>query len=600
MKKYLLLLQSFLFAFYWLAGGGSRLAHAEIVLQPHQKASVDYLTEHPDQKGLLLYHALGSGKTYVALDYAEKNPNKKVIILLPEFLKSNWTTQIESFGVKDPSRYEMIALPESEKLLKRDLKNTIVIVDEIHKLIQKIRTNTNVTSEKYINAYEKLKTAEKLLLLTGTPIFVDTSDISYIANLFDEKASYPIDPIKFRTEYMTIKPVTQLLRGQVTESKLMMVAVPFFFTLGAVVTLGTALPWAVPLFALGGSAVVPIVNETFPAGQVTFREFNADKWREFASKYVSYYNVKIAENEDYPDREMIPEKIHYNREQTHFFLSFVDEDLKLDELKIMLAEENLPYSDALLKIHSSRLQKQLLANATAGREIGNLDFPDLSDLKAAKKKAVIESPKFLAILDILRDSPGQAVVYSNYFVNGTQRFATFLDRQGMQDDYSLLLPTQPVATQMQIVDDWNHGKKRILLIHPEITEGISLIGTEQFHILEPIDNGALLEQIVGRAIRYKSHTHLPKDRRMVNVFLWEAEINYSNFSIPTQAGLIRREHWQRKYSEINPSMWSKGIVEIDPNYFLKDQTPGHPGEATFVEYRKRRGKFPVDVGEIQY
>ena len=42
--------------------------------------------------------------------------------------------------------------------------------------------------------------------------------------------------------------------------------------------------------------------------------------------------------------------------------------------------------------------------------------------------------------------------------------------------------------------------KRIIIIHPEITEGLSLKGTETFHILEPIANASLLKQITGRAI----------------------------------------------------------------------------------------------------
>lgn len=542
-------------------------ASAAVVLQPHQKVSVDYLDSHPDQKGLLLFHSLGSGKTYITLDYTEKHPDKKVVILLPEFLKGNWVGQMKSFGVSNPSRYEMISLNQPDKLLKTDLSHSIVIVDEVHKLVQKIRISPDQVSEKYIQVYEKLKSAEKLLLLTGTPIFVDTVDISYLANLFEDQSPYPVDPVKFRTEYMRVKPVTSLVRGHITESKLMMVSVPFIVTLTAIVTLGTSLPWAVPLFALGGSAVIPVTNELVPANQVAFREFDAEKWKPFSSKYVSYYHVKLAENENYPSKNLIERKFRYNDFQTNFFLSFVDEDLDLNQLKIMLAEEPHTASDSLLKIHSSRIQKQLLGNAVSGREIGNLDFVD-------KEGNRTESPKFLQILETIKKDPGQVAVYSNYFVNGIQRFASFLDRHGMKDQYILLTPDQSTEEQMKTVDIFNNGQKRILLIHPEITEGISLKGTEQFHIMEPISNSALLDQIIGRATRFQSHTHLPKERRVVNVHLWEAQVEYSSISpIPTSADSIRREHWQRKYSEVNPSMWTKGIVEIDPNYFLKDETP---------------------------
>lgn len=541
-------------------------ASAEIELQPHQKIPVQYLMSHPEQKGLLLFHSLGSGKTYIALEYTEKNPGKKVIILLPEFLKSNWLTQMKSFGVKDMGRYDLVSLNESEKLLNSDLSNSIVIVDEIHKLTQKIRQSSSRSSEKFIEVYQKIKSASKLILLTGTPLFVDTSDIAYIANLFEEKDIYPLDPIKFRSEFMRIKPVTSLVRGHVTESKLMMVGFPFIVTLGAVVTLGTALPWAVPLVALSGSAVIPVVNEVFPANQVVFREFDADKWKDFALKYISYYHVKLAEDENYPKKRILEKKVLYNDQQANLFLSFVDEDLNLDQLKIMLSEEKAGYTDAYLKFHSSELQKKLLASTTSGREIGNLEFK-------GEDNQMIEAPKFLEVLRTIQSNPGQVAVYSNYYENGLKRFAAFLDRHGMKDQYLILSPEQSVESQMNVVAQYNEGKKRILLIHPEITEGISLVGTEQFHILEPVGNVALLEQIIGRAIRFRSHAQLPLNRRMVNVCLWESEIEYSKSGFPTSAGLLRREHWQKNYSEVNPSMWTKGIVEIDSNYFLKDETP---------------------------
>ncbi len=543
----------------------NRPAFAAIELQPHQKSSVDYLLSHPEQKGLLLYHSLGSGKTYVALAYAEKKPQDSVIILLPEFLKGNWLTQMKSFGVKNPSRYEMVSLEEADLLLKRDLSKTTVIVDEVHKLILRIRTSP-LESEKYIQVYDKLKTAQKLILLTGTPIFTDTSDISFIANLLEEGDPYPLETAQFRTEYMRVKPVTSLTRGYLTESKLMMMAVPFFLTFSAVVTLGTTAPLLVPFVALGGSAVIPVINEFSPPGQIAFREFNAEKWSTFAKKYISYYRVQLAKNENYPDKKVTEHPIPYNEFQTNFFLDFADENLNSSQLKTMLADEPIQLSDSVLRIHSTKLQKQLLGNLSAGREIGNLEW-------SKENKDVVESPKFLEILALLKTKPGQVAVYSNFWKNGIQRFAQFLDRNGFKSQYQILSPDQSTDEQMKLVEKYNQAQLRILLIHPEITEGISLKGTEQFHILEPIRNLTLQDQIIGRAIRYQSHLHLPQERRRVEVHLWESTVNYSKVGIPTSAGLVRREHWQKKYPEVNPSMWSKGIVEIDGNYFLKDETP---------------------------
>ena len=85
----------------------------KITLLPHQYYPIDYLLKHPKQKGLLINHYLGTGKTFLGLGFAEKMlaknnglNNHKIILIVPRFLKSNWVTQMRQFGVKDKSKYE--------------------------------------------------------------------------------------------------------------------------------------------------------------------------------------------------------------------------------------------------------------------------------------------------------------------------------------------------------------------------------------------------------------------------------------------------------------------------------------------------------------
>ena len=49
-------------------------------------------------------------------------------------------------------------------------------------------------------------------------------------------------------------------------------------------------------------------------------------------------------------------------------------------------------------------------------------------------------------------------------------------------------------------------------------EGLDLRGTKNVVILDPTWNETGLQQIIGRAIRYKSHSHLPPNERKVNVY----------------------------------------------------------------------------------
>ena len=49
------------------------------------------------------------------------------------------------------------------------------------------------------------------------------------------------------------------------------------------------------------------------------------------------------------------------------------------------------------------------------------------------------------------------------------------------------------------------------------SEGLDLKETNDVIILDPVWNPSIMEQIIGRAVRYKSHSKLPIEKRVVNV-----------------------------------------------------------------------------------
>jgi superfamily II DNA or RNA helicase len=65
---------------------------------------------------------------------------------------------------------------------------------------------------------------------------------------------------------------------------------------------------------------------------------------------------------------------------------------------------------------------------------------------------------------------------------------------------------------------FNADKIKVLIITRAGGESIDLKGVENVVVLDPPWNDASLEQIVGRAIRFKSHLHLPKEKRKVNIY----------------------------------------------------------------------------------
>ena len=56
-----------------------------------------------------------------------------------------------------------------------------------------------------------------------------------------------------------------------------------------------------------------------------------------------------------------------------------------------------------------------------------------------------------------------------------------------------------------IVNNYNEGKYKVLLLSSAGSESLDLKNTRQIHIMEPYWNEGKIIQVIGRAIRYKSH-----------------------------------------------------------------------------------------------
>ena len=84
-----------------------------ITLMPHQQEVINYLNDNQDIKGILINHYMGTGKTYLALGFAEFNNNDQVVILAPSYLRNNWRHHMDDFKIKNPKRYQFLSFANS-------------------------------------------------------------------------------------------------------------------------------------------------------------------------------------------------------------------------------------------------------------------------------------------------------------------------------------------------------------------------------------------------------------------------------------------------------------------------------------------------------
>ncbi len=529
----------------------------KIKLLPHQLVPINYLEKHPEQHGLLIYHEVGTGKTYLGIAFAERNLKKRVIILVPRFLRGHWSKNIKNYGVKDLSRYEIISHTNASKLTNQDLSNTIIIIDESHRIISKIRSSDPVETNLYSKLYLNMKKANRVLSLTATPIFSDLTDLAYQINLVSGKSTIPFNSAKFREHLTKIKQNKSALVGHFAESNVTPMALMYTGTFAAF----TFNP-SIAIFVGIGASLIPTIIKLFnPVEKYPLRTFDIDSLGGITSKYISYYDIDNINREFYPQKEINYEDTNYNNHQIDFLMRFANSQLTTSEVLQLRQDEDIFYNEDYIELNSTQIQNIMKNTFDFGLSIGNLIYN-----KPGNNNELIYPEKFEEILELMISDTGSVMLYSHFYYNGILLFKQYLDAMGYQNKYAILHPDLSPKKFEYIVDQYNSGKFKFLLLHPEITEGASFLGTQQLHILEAPYNKSLQEQIIGRVIRYRSHLHLPQKQRNVKIYIWKA--TFDPIDLPHGAAL--RTDWQYNFSELN---YYGDRTLVDPNNQMKSITP---------------------------
>jgi superfamily II DNA or RNA helicase len=158
------------------------------------------------EKGLILYHQLGSGKTctsyIIADEMLDRNLIEHVYIFSPGSLRQSWFTEYCDKCGFDKTRFTnkftfITYNYHVGKHLPKTFSNTLVIIDEFHNLINSVKN----FSKNAVEIYNKLINSDcKILLLSGTPIYNSIIEFSLIGYLI--KPSRFSDPINLITEYI--------------------------------------------------------------------------------------------------------------------------------------------------------------------------------------------------------------------------------------------------------------------------------------------------------------------------------------------------------------------------------------------------------------
>lgn len=553
-------------------------------LLKHQQDIIDHLTKKcKNQHGMLVYHATGTGKSIVALSYMHNFIGKKILLILPEEIKGNWQKEFNKANLSSYyQKIKIITYNELSYINTINLETYVVVMDEAHNLIEHINTNT----------IRRLQQSYKILLLTATPSVGGDIDLIYLTNIAAGRDLLPYNLDIFNKKYRKVQDVgksvvfgwvmptlaANVIGDLFTRNRYINIALavlgiiykseklikaskkisideflaskgtPFIVKFMSKYTKipPNALAQVAPLVIMIGVMTILFLLTRIGKMFDTYKINDIYTYHEKSilntiNPYVSYYKTTV-KDPDYPESQIIPVYHKYTRYQVSVWTDAV-------------ISKTIKVTDNIINMNILNEQDYL----NKGRIIGNYDITPFP-------------PKFEKVFEIMqKDNCKRIVIYSNFQEEGMMNFGKFLNSKGMSNKKVYLYKDTPSNKFNKIIEDFKTGKIDILLLDPVYTEGISIYGVHQMHILEPIISDTKFTQLIGRVNRYHSHTHLPESQRYVNIYI------HSCTSIGAFSNIIK---FVTKYK-----LWFKNFKGVSPakvkNVFDNELTP----DAMILKYQ---------------
>lgn len=406
-------------------------------------------------QSVLAAHSLGSGKTLTSLDSArailEKNKKDRALFVVPAPLRNNLAKEMDKHKI-DPEIRKRIDVDSYEGATNRvehykSKQYALMVMDEAHRV-----RNPGLRSSA---VRDIANSARQRLLLTGTPIYNQRSDIAKVINTTAGHEVMPEDARKFDDAFITktvVKP----------------------------------------------GMLMRILGVT-PGEKLSVK--NKAMLRRIGKEYMDRFDAMQSMKQDFPDRT--DELIHVDMSPQQLrAYQYAEGTIPLPlRLKIRM---NLPLD--------KKEAQNLNAFSSAIRQISNTDAGFTTRKPSSPKIDRIVSD----FEGMMRDNPNhKGIIYSNYLSSGLEETHRQLKAKGIP---AVMFTGETTdAERKQAIEDYNSGKVKAILLSSAGSEGLDLKGTRSFQGMEPHFNSEKINQVIGRGIRYKSHAHLPEDQRKVRV-----------------------------------------------------------------------------------
>jgi len=522
----------------------------------YQHLMQHYLSRRSPYRSLLLYHGLGVGKTCSAITIAESllldhtyNDEPRVIVISSEALKKSFIDQLFDTSrlmnnqnledqctgdlyrnlvhVNDNNeviakkilkvirhRYQFITYDGLKNIAKtgKKWKNKIIIIDEVHNLRQNDKQKDTARAlENLIEAGE----ANRLIMLTATPMYNDPEEIMWLLKMLvlneekkriEEKRLYrkddkgkTIEQQLFQANITILKDLSSKYISYIRGSN------PFTFAarLNPQVN-GIDIikkPWVknitdglVPTVA--GSK--QIVKEYKKLSEADINDEEIDENNKSGISValqllnITYPNSKHGEdgfNEMFNQiDESEPIQVSYRKPE----YSLYGENLKECAAKIHRIVELIKDSEGPIIVFSQFVMSGAVPLAIALEHLGFSRYGarNLLNKRDVKEKTTFPNVPF----------PKYSIFTGSRRIMGSSKIDQIIKTTNQRDNM--------------------HGEKvKVVIITPIGGEGLNFKNIREVHIMDPWYHMNRIDQVIGRGIRTCSHINLPLEERNVTVYL---------------------------------------------------------------------------------